>query len=347
MFRGLMNPENYHEGGGGFQEGLVKVVDAAYTVVAPPARQGQEARAPFFALVLKCNRLDEDTQEPVLDDDTGEPKVEDIAFSFGGKSLGSLHPGGASSPPMTEDEAKEVEDLGDEPGTEGPTVYVVKDDFRINPQAPIAYFAASLHQGRKPKKDSRVADEFSGCGCPAEIVDVPWAPQFVGLVCHIKNFTSKFEMEGRPMTYKVIDKIISAPWEKKAGKAKGAGTGAGSGAVKTPPKPAAAGKKETTAAATSAPAASANGAGSDEEQALVAALMNLSASQAGEKLTVKALWQATKKQLEEDGVEGAMKTKALSILMTKANVWLPSHAGEFDATVHEEGGKVVAVEFGG
>lgn len=197
--KGLLNPKNQKEGGGGsFQEGNVEVKEASFIVFQPKAGEGQPERNPFVALLWKVARLDEEL-EPLRNDDE-EPVTEDLVFSFGKSSLAFIHPASASGP-----DDEETEDQGDEPGTIGSTLHEVKP-FALNSKAGVAFLMNSLKKA----------------GWKEDYLDRVWAPDYVGLVAHMKTeygdkMTGTDGVE-RPIPYKTVSKIHRAPYESKAKK---------------------------------------------------------------------------------------------------------------------------------
>lgn len=212
MPKGLLNPKNYAQdtGGGGFKEGFVRVDRSVFKVHQAPPRGG-EVLQPVCALAWDVTRLDEDL-EPLLDD-SGAPITELLPFSLGGKSLPQVHPGGADS---IDDE--DVQDLLVAVGTEGPTIFLVNPEFKINPKSSAAHLFASLI-----KVDSKME----------EIVDRTWAPDYAGMVVFLKSIpdptVSMADAKGvtRPTNFKTVDKIVKSPGQAKT---KGAAAGKDGGA---------------------------------------------------------------------------------------------------------------------
>ena len=129
MRLGLLNPKNFVEsgGGGGFKEGIRKVVNSMFKVDHQEF-EGAAPRPPVVALVWTCERLDDDL-DPMVDEATGEAMVETLKFPLGGKSLSKIHPAEATGP-----EDDEPEDAGVEVNTEGPTLFVVDPKWQLDPR---------------------------------------------------------------------------------------------------------------------------------------------------------------------------------------------------------------------
>lgn len=297
----MLNPKNFVESGGaGFKEGIRKVVGACFKVDHQEF-EGSAPRAPVVALVLTCERLDDDL-DPMIDDATGKAIVETLKFPLGGKSLSKIHPAEATGP-----EDDEPEDLGVEVNTEGPTLFVVDQKWQLDPRSGCAHLMASLA--------TKLKDGF---------LDNVWAPNFVGLVAFFKAVPDEnVKIAGRdgverPVNYKVVDKVITAPYDGKGKKAKG-----------TPAaEPKAAGKKAKEASA--------------EETKLVAILKGIAAGMAGETLTIKALGTMVSSALNKGG-----DTKLLVPVQTvlKSEGWLAKNADALGLSVDEDD-KTVTFEGG-
>lgn len=296
---GLLNPKSFVESTGGFQEGLVRVDQSVFKVHQGRVGEGQPARQPFTALVWTVNRLDEDDHEPLTDDD-GNPKTEELVFGLGGKSLTGAHPGGADSP-----DDEEVEDLGVDVGTEGPTVFLASPTFKLNSKSGCAVLMDSLQKA----------------GFKEEYLNRVWSPDYVGSVFHVKNFVSDQVMKGddgkdRPITYKVVGKIIRAGYEQKKK--------AGAGQMSQPKGKAAAGGKAEV---------------SEEEKALRKALDSLSEKLDGSQVTRKALSTKVLQELQAAKVSPTLHVKALSLV--KDDGWLGKNGPQYDITFDAEEGTVV------
>ena len=291
MARGLLNPKNAVEGGGGFKEGMVRVDRACFKVYQNKAREGQEALAPVLALIWGVTRLDPDNHEPLKNDDGGDQK-EELQMSLGGKSLNQAHPGKADS---ADDE--EVEDLKAEVGTEGPTVFLTNPTFKLNSKSGCSQLMESLRTA----------------GFKEEYLDRVWAPDFVGCIFHMKNLVSKDTMTGSDgkeytINYKVVDKIIRASYEKK-GKETSQET-----------------RQETKA--TAAGAGGASGRNDEAEAVMATILTKLSEDLAGQTLTRKALSTRITGLLQANGVAPKLHVPALTL--SKDNAWLAGHGAAYD-----------------
>ena len=308
MRLGLLNPKNFVESGGsGFKEGIRKVVGAAFKVDHQEF-EGAAPRAPVVALVLTCERLDDDL-DPMVDEATGETMVEPLKFPLGGKSLSKIHPAEATGP-----EDDEPEDLGVEVNTEGPTLFVVDQKWQLDPRSGCAHLMASLV--------GKLKEGF---------LDNVWAPNFVGLVAFFKTVPDEaVKIAGkdgveRPVNYKVVDKVITAPYD---GKGKGKGKTAGAA--------------KTEAAATESKAGKAKKEASPEETLLLDILKGIAGDMAGETLTIKALGTMVSSALSKGG-----NTKQLVPVQTvlKSEGWLAKNGEKVGLTVDEDD-KTVTFEGG-
>jgi hypothetical protein len=203
----IFNPKNFQpeltRGTGGFKEGFVRVDESVFKVHQADAREGFEQRDAVTALAWKVTRLDENLD--ALTNEEGEEITENLVFALGGKSLIKIHPGSADGP-----EDDEAEDLGTEVNVEGPTVYLVDSNFRLNQNSSAAILMESL-------KTSGFKEEY---------IDRVWAPDYIGSVFHMKTFLNEKVMlkfknrdgkeEERATPYKVVDKVVRAGYEKKA-----------------------------------------------------------------------------------------------------------------------------------
>jgi hypothetical protein len=298
---GVLNPANVAEDtGGGFKEGTVRV-DAACFKVHPKKGDGG-AVVPTLALVWNVTRLDQDTHEPIDDGDGGAVKDE-LVFGLGNKTLGVVTPGLADSP-----DDVDVQDAGTELNAEGPTLYISDENaakgWKLHPKTALAILNESLKKvGWKP-----------------EIMDRTWAPDFVGSVLEVTNWTSPDKMMGadgkeHAITYKIVKAAPVRGYEQKGKKAKADAAGAGKG---------------------SAASGSAKSGDGDKDKAAVAVLKSLSEAKAGAKLTRKALLREATTMLNGNGSDPKMMVPVLERL--KDDKWLGKNIGladgEFDA---EEG----------
>lgn len=294
-----MHPDNYVESSGALA-GKFEIVSSLFKVHQANQREGQEARGATCAQVFKIH--------PITDD--GD-KIEDAAelelvLALGGKSLGSFHPGTAENA----DDA-EPEDLGDEVGTEGNSIYSANGALP-NAAASYSIFNRSLaHKGFDKKK---IADCY--------------APHYVGLKFELATVTpDKLEAYGSkarpidpkvPFSYKVVQSIIEHPkaaGSKKAGKA-------APGTTKT------AAKTEAPAETTGAGAS-----GGDDDAADVAfsTLQEVAKKLAGQtkKLNgVKTFWLANYK--------GEPKLQKAARDLVNNPVWLAEKLEALDAAVSED-----------
>ena len=291
MKSGLLAPKNYDESTGGlaFKEGIRRVTAAAFRVEQAAAFGGDAQREPHVALVLTCERLDDDL-DPMVDEVTGEAMSEDLSFGIGGKSLGKVHPASATGP-----EDDEPEDAGAAPGSEGPTLVVLDDKWKMNGKSGLAHLNRSL--------DGKLRPEF---------FETIWAPQYVGLVAFFKSLpdeavTMKDRKTGldRAIAFKVVDKVIKAPYDAKGKK--------GAGTVKD-----------------------ANG-GDWAAGLLDTVLKEIATEQEGEALTVKGLSAAVSAKVNKSG-----ETKLLVPVQTllKSEGWLEGVAKTYGFVLDREAGTV-------
>lgn len=300
----LMQPKNFapDSGGSKFKEGFVRVDNSVYTIHQDPPFGSEKARDRYTALRFDVTRLTDDL-EPMVEGEDDTPVVEKLYFSFGGKSLGQIHPANGSGP-----DDEEPEDCGDEMDVEGNTVTLIKDDFRLNPKSGLANLSKSL----------------SGVGYTPEHMARMWAPDFKGVIFHMKSFLSEDKMKGsdgveRPIAYKVVDKFFPA---------KGGAAGKGSGkAAGTPKKDA--GKE----------AGSTSGSKTNEaEKLLDPILMKLSDDFDGQSITRKALGAKVSAALQAADVPTKMHIPILTLV--KDNDWLTKNGGKYDFVFDAEAGTI-------
>jgi hypothetical protein len=183
-----------------FREGNIEVVESKFVV----AQDQNAKRAAFVALEWTVKLLDADMHP--MKNEEGEEQKEVIRFGLGGQSLQQVHPGKADGP---EDDQRE--DGGTELGVAGPTLFFINEEWQLNPKSAIAHLIKSLNKvGFKPN-----------------IIERLWAPDYVGLVAYLgseidpKN-TMRNEKTGKdePLAYKVITKLVKAPYDSKGTTAK-------------------------------------------------------------------------------------------------------------------------------
>ena len=185
-------------GGNFFKEGNVEITKCVCAVFQYPGRDGAEPGEPFPAVVLGFEQLGEDWSAQ----DGVEPQ--EIALRIG--SLDKIRPGNLDDPSDLE---AEPEDLGNEVGTEGNSIYG-DEGSRLGFNWP--EFVESLKKsGFKPN-----------------IIDRIYMPDYKGMKCHLKQvptgrkYTAKDGTEKDAMQW-VVSKIQTFPYEKKAGSKAGAG----------------------------------------------------------------------------------------------------------------------------
>lgn len=298
-----MHPDNYVESSGALA-GKFEIISSAFKVHQANQREGQESRNPTCAQVFKIH--------PITDDgDRIEDATElELVLALGGKSLTSFHPGNAESA----DDA-EPEDLGDEVGTEGNSIYSANGALP-NAAASYSIFNRSLaHKGFDKKK---IADCY--------------APHYVGLKFELATVTpDKLEAFGSKkreidpkvaFTYKVVQAIIEHPKAPGAGKKKAT-------AAAVP-----AGKSGATAptAASSGDAGSGSSGGDDAEAVAMAVLGEVAAKLAGQQKKmngVKTFW------LANYGKNDPKLQKAARDLVNNPS-WLTAQLEALDAAVDGE-----------
>ncbi len=160
--KGLFNPKNAVESTGGFREGIIQVDSSVYKVHRNRTGEGQAELAPVMALCWNITRLDE--EQEVMTNEDNEPLTEELIFSGGGKSLAQVHPGRADSP-----DDPEIEDAGVAVNTEGPTVYLVNQDWFPHKKSGMTQLMESLKEK----------------GLKEEYLDRVWAPDYVGAIFFI------------------------------------------------------------------------------------------------------------------------------------------------------------------
>lgn len=220
MRKGLMNPKNYQEdtGGSKFKEGLLKVDSSVFVVHCDQApknpRPDQKEPVPLFAHLLKCTRLNEE-MEP-LEDHEGNVLTENIVLKWGATSLVSVHPANGDNP-----DDEEVEDQGTEVGVSGNTLVVINQDFKLHPKTGAAIFYGSLIEK----------------GFKEDVIDRGWADDFTGTVFDVclntdpalgeMEQTAKDGTKSNKVTpYKIVRKLVRAPYEGGGTTKKGAGKAA-------------------------------------------------------------------------------------------------------------------------
>lgn len=314
MGMGLMNPKNAApESGGPFKEGHIRVDTSAYKVHQGDAIAGQAQRQPVLALVWGITRLDEDLDP--IEDAESNPVTEVLVFGLGGKSLLSAHPGGADSP-----NDQEIEDLGVEVKTEGPTVHLASKDFQLHAKSSCMVLMKSLEKA----------------GVKESALDQTWAPQWVGCVFHMKTFLDNdMQMDDgkggkRPLGYKIVNKIVKGPGEgggkKKKGEEKTAAA-AGTGA-KTPVK--------------------APGKTAELETYLGPILEFISTEKDGQVMTRKALAVLVSQRLQtaKPPIDAKLHIPILAGCV-KNDDWLKENGHKYDMTFAlGDDGQVVMVQFG-
>src|SRR6185312_2003233 len=303
--KGFLNPENAAKStGSGFREGNVKVIGSVFRVHKGKSGEGQPERDPITALVWNIQRLDDDL-EPLTNED-GENITEELVFSLGGKSLAHVHPGTADS---ADADDEDIEDAGDEVNAEGQTLKLVDSDFRPHEKSSIVKLMASLkNAGYKPEYVERV-----------------WANDFIGLVCFMKTevdndlpkqkYTDKNGKEQeRSTAYKVVSKIISAPYEGKGKKAADKSTD----------------KKDSGAV----PADGKGGKNSEAEAALKPVLEKISTDRDGDTISRKAFNNLVTTTLQAQKVSPKLHVPVLSLI--KDDVWLTKNGPKFDISFDAE-----------
>lgn len=310
---GLFNPKNAApDTGGGFREGLIKIVEASFKITQKPAKEAREGREaveagpPYPALVLKAVVLDPDTQEPMQTAD-GEDQTVEIVLGCGNKALDKMHPGQANGP-----DDDDVEDQGDEVGAEGNTVFVLDEKFRVHPRTGIMVWMQSLEKA----------------GYKQQYLDRMWALDYVGSVFEIATHQEPSEgthkdKQGNdvPNTipYKVVKKIVRAGYEKKGKDSKEAKGG----------KPADKSKDEKAGKEGKQSA----GVGNEKELlgVLKPVLEQLSTDLDGTSMSMKAFKSKVSNGLNEGEVNAKLLVPAINLATNEA--WLEKNGPKFDISL--------------
>lgn len=297
----LLNPKNFapDTGGSKFKEGYVRVDQSYYTVFQDPPYPPDPQKPPYTAFMMEVTRLT-DELEPLMDEDDN-PVTEKLHFGLGGKSLPLIHPANGTGP-----DDDDPEDLGVELGVQGNTLKLINEDYKLNAKSGLAYLTSSLTK----------------IGYTQEHLDRVWAPDFKGVVFHMKTQLSEDKSVGRdgverPIPYKVADKFFAA----KSAAAAGAGT-----SKKGP------GKEKSGAAV--------NGSGKsvEAEKLLDPILMGLSEVLDGQTVTRKTLSTKVSSELQSKGVD--TKSHIPILTLVKDNDWLAKNGGKYDFTLDVEAGTV-------
>jgi hypothetical protein len=297
MPKGLLNPKNAVKStGGGFKEGNVRVDDSYFAVPKPQDPQpGMPDRLITTSLVWDVTRLDEEL-EPLTHPEDDTPVTERLLFSCGGKSLAQVHPGKAESP-----DDNEIEDAGAEPGeSRGNTLFLVNTSWMPHEKSSVSQLYGSL-------KDAGYKEEY---------LDRIWAPDFKGLVCRMKTKVTDERIrpdDKNTINYKVVDRIIRAPYEKP--------------------------KSKTTGKAPVGAAANGQDKGAEAEGLLAMILVTLQEANPGVSMTRKALNTRINQQLQERKIDPRLFVPVMSF--TKDDAWLRKHAADYGMTVDFDKGTVV------
>lgn len=305
---GIFNPKNFApDTGGAFKEGLVRVDQSCFKVA-----QGGGGRANILVLSWSITRLDEETGQPQTDAN-GDEMTEELHFSFGGSSLSFAHPGQARTP-----EDDDIDDLGFELNTEGPTIFPIPTPkpFQLNPKSGISKLFVSL----------RLA------GFKEEYLDREWAPDYVGSMFFMKSVLGEGKLKDektgqeRDWSYKVVDRTLKASYEIKPGDKPGKAAGA-------------------AGAKSSAASAAANGKNAEAEEKLQPILEAISTEKAGETMTGNALVLRVSKALQANKkIDVKQHVPIVNLLRDVA--WLKKHAGDYDMTVTVDDEGKPSVSFG-
>ena len=293
MPKGLLNPKNAVKStGGGFKEGIIRVDDSYFAVNKLP----ESSTSPIVAaLTWDVTRLDEEL-EPLTHPEDDTPITETLIFGCGGKSLPQVHPGKAESP-----DDSEIEDAGDTPGhSRGNTLYLINQDWRPHEKSSVMHLFKSL----------QVA------GYKEEYLDRIWAPDFKGLIVRMRTEVTDEKInpnDKNTISYKVVDRIIRAPYEKP--------------------------KSKTTGKAPVGAAANGQDKGAEAEGLLAMILVTLQEANPGVSMTRKALNTRINQQLQERKIDPRLFVPVMSF--TKDDAWLRKHAADYGMTVDFDKGTVV------
>lgn len=289
-------------------EGFWEIGDA-YSLVHQfqPSKETGKQGPPSCFIALDLYKLDANTFERVDD----EPLTETLGLGAT-NTLEHVRPGNLGKP-----EDPEPEDLGQEVGTRGNSVYVDSLDAKTYDNCGWMKFSNSLIEA----------------GFKAELLGACYLPYLIGTkfkagrVPGYKNPTKTYKVD--PTDLVVADKKIVVFGYEKGGK-KGAG------------KPAAKANAGAPAPAPATPAASGNGVGSEESQVVVAACLAI--AEVNKNKTLKrSLFQAqVMTYLMKNGKGWDMKTKNEVMNGTvKDDEWLANAAAEngFVVDFAADGGK--------
>jgi hypothetical protein len=296
----LLDPKNFApDTGSKFKEGFVRVDQSHYSVVQDKPFSGKPQQPPYTAMVWSVTRLGEDL-EPLTDEE-GNPLVEKLNFGLGGKCLPMIHPGNGTGP-----EDDEPDDLGEEVGVEGNTLALISEDFKLNSKSGLGKLSSSLMKiGYTPLHMTRM-----------------WAPDFAGVILHMRPELSEEKMMGSDgkeyqISYKVADKFFPA------------------GKTATAAKKSAASEKKSAAGAVNGKAF----AGGDEaERLLDPILLKLSESLDGQAVTRKTLSAKVAGELQAGNVETKLHIPILALV--KNNTWLEKNGAKYDFRFDAEAGTV-------
>lgn len=295
----------------GVLAGKFEVLDSKFRVHQANQREGQEARGPVIALVLKVTPIS-DEGERLEDADT-----RDIILGLGSKSVQTFHPGKGSSP-----EDDDPEDLGTEPGTEGNTLYISGGSVEMNSASSYTVFTKSLkHRGFS-------AEKIASC----------WAPSYVGLKLELTTVTpDKLEAYGQkkrdvdpkvPFSYKVVQDVIAQPGEKKKKGADAPAPAKKAAPKTTAPAPAAA-DDDDAADATDVASAGGNEAETEARRVLTIAAGKL----AGKNKKIdqaKVFWVTL---YSDPKVKGSAKLQQEARKYVNNEAWLINELEELDCVV--------------
>jgi len=316
--KNIFDPKTFVESGGGqFQEGNIQVVESKYLVHKAQERQAKpgetvEPTIPHMVLAWRCKRLNE--QLVPMTDESGEI-FEDLQFGFGTKSLQHVHPGRADSP-----DDEQVEDAGTEVGASGPTIVIMPSFEGLNTKSSLSVLINSLVEA----------------SLSPTIRNRAWAPDYVGGIFHMKSTTTQkndrgadvpimIGSNGKPVGYKVVDKIHRQPTGKLEASAPAGGN----------------------AAAPASSGGAAAPAGGSVEPKTIDVLKKFSKDNQGKSFKRKAFYGAVAEAMDGVIEQGQPRLEALTLI--KNDTWLANIVDNeegVDAEITKgDDGKMTAIKF--
>lgn len=185
----------------GMREGVLLWDDVSFKVHKGEEKAGQDTYAAAVKMIINCIRLDDDLKP--MKDDEGNVETTVLNFSFGSKSLEHYHPCNITGP-----DDNEPSDCGGNIGACGNSVMDIPG---VTPQK--VWISTGFKQ---------FMYSLSRNGWKSEFL-FPYAPFFKGAIVYMKNQSGMMGVDGKlveekdknkkPTNYKVVDKILRAPYE--------------------------------------------------------------------------------------------------------------------------------------